>query len=322
MILLRPRTLKFSSGNRHPTVKVTRAERAANVSAREELVRALEPLFEDIFDAFRLDVDDEIRRRLASSGVIGAPATSLASLEGTLGVQLADVLAQAMQAGAQVGLRFSGIEGISVSPEVAQRAAARFIRTQGSTQIAQINTETRRSIRRILGRVRSDAISPENAAQRISRQVGLTTRQARSLELFEEGLIRQRIPTPEADVQRVRETIAQDVENARQRMVRDRSRLIVENEVQLGVQEGERLFWEEAIKAGETRPDLLLKRWFTVQDERVCPICAPLHGQIVAFDASFSSLGFLGLSPPAHLRCRCFLEYAPTGEFASSRAGG
>lgn len=54
--------------------------------------------------------------------------------------------------------------------------------------------------------------------------------------------------------------------------------------------------------------------WRTARDERVCPICGPLHGQQLAMDTDWR--GFLPdtvqLSrgfhlPPAHVRCRCWI---------------
>ena len=56
-------------------------------------------------------------------------------------------------------------------------------------------------------------------------------------------------------------------------------------------------------------------RWYTAQDERVCPICGPLHGTIVGINDMFSNalpasqqIARADLSfarPPAHSRCRC-----------------
>lgn len=337
MILLRPRRLKWSDGGRHPIAKVTRLERAENLRARRELVQALEPIFVDVFEAFRTDVDREIRDRLASTAVIGIPADAVVALEGSIALQLDRALQDAILRGSQVGLQFSGIEGISVSPEIAREAGERFIATAGSRQIQQINESTRRGVRRIVAFAQQDALTLEDAAQRIGQRVGLTVRQQQSLDIFQDQLFTNRVRvidraafanTPrglavfDQAIENALITIDRDVELRRVRMVRDRARLIVENEVQLGVQQGERVFWEEAIRQGETDPDLLVKRWFTVGGPRVCPICRPLHGQIAKFNESFSSLSFLGLSPPAHIRCRCFLEYAPAGQFAESRAGG
>jgi HK97 family phage portal protein len=58
-------------------------------------------------------------------------------------------------------------------------------------------------------------------------------------------------------------------------------------------------------------------RWNTAADERVCPICGPLNGQVVGIDARFDDAlpddvreQFRNTTfeiPPAHPRCRCWL---------------
>jgi hypothetical protein len=45
--------------------------------------------------------------------------------------------------------------------------------------------------------------------------------------------------------------------------------------------------------------------WFTAQDNRVCPICGPLHGASRERWSRFFPSG-----PPAHPRCRCWIQYA------------
>lgn len=48
------------------------------------------------------------------------------------------------------------------------------------------------------------------------------------------------------------------------------------------------------------------KQWWTRQDERVCPICRPLHGKTLPLDEMFETVkGDLIIGPPAHPRCRC-----------------
>lgn len=49
-------------------------------------------------------------------------------------------------------------------------------------------------------------------------------------------------------------------------------------------------------------------RWVTSIDERVCPICAPLHNSVVKIEGSFVAGSFTGQYPPAHVNCRCFTE--------------
>lgn len=44
--------------------------------------------------------------------------------------------------------------------------------------------------------------------------------------------------------------------------------------------------------------------WITKQDERVCPVCGPLHNQSMSQWENDFPVG-----PPAHPRCRCFMIY-------------
>lgn len=56
---------------------------------------------------------------------------------------------------------------------------------------------------------------------------------------------------------------------------------------------------EIAVETG-TRPALIVtirSRWVTAGDERTCPVCAPLHGQIFREGE--------GPMPPLHRSCRC-----------------
>jgi hypothetical protein len=49
---------------------------------------------------------------------------------------------------------------------------------------------------------------------------------------------------------------------------------------------------------------LLMPYWFTQRDERVCPVCGPLHDQPgTVWRHRFAS------GPPAHVRCRCWREW-------------
>lgn len=54
------------------------------------------------------------------------------------------------------------------------------------------------------------------------------------------------------------------------------------------------------------------KEWVTSRDERVCPICGPLHGRVIEIDDYFDSGDFSEGAPPIHPRCRCdILEIIP-----------
>jgi len=53
-----------------------------------------------------------------------------------------------------------------------------------------------------------------------------------------------------------------------------------------------------------------VKEWFTARDERVCPICAPMNGQLRPVDEPFEGKDTKGrilkvMHPTIHVRCRC-----------------
>jgi len=52
----------------------------------------------------------------------------------------------------------------------------------------------------------------------------------------------------------------------------------------------------------------VIKQWWTNNDDRVCPICGPLHEEVVDIDENFVSLGVEYQQPPAHVFCRCWMN--------------
>ena len=63
------------------------------------------------------------------------------------------------------------------------------------------------------------------------------------------------------------------------------------------VSEGTRSIAQAVIQAASSKKMLIV--FYTIEDERVCPICAPLHGKI------FSPMDAIGILP-LHPNCRCY----------------
>lgn len=83
----------------------------------------------------------------------------------------------------------------------------------------------------------------------------------------------------------------------------NRARMIAVTETTRAVAEGNLAAWRQEEVWG--------KRWMTVQDDRVCPICAPLDGMIVELESNgfTTEIGDIGLTAPdAHIGCRCYLQ--------------
>lgn len=78
----------------------------------------------------------------------------------------------------------------------------------------------------------------------------------------------------------------------------------------IAVTEVTRMYAEGNITAWKAAGIVGKKRWQTAMDEKVCPICGPLHGMEVGVDENgFTTEAFgMGLyGPPAHVNCRCWL---------------
>ena len=94
----------------------------------------------------------------------------------------------------------------------------------------------------------------------------------------------------------------------------------------VAVTEVTRIYAEGNLKAWQSTGVVTGKRWLTAVDERVCPICGPMHNTIVDFEGNWNftpemlannpqlekALRSLGVStfraPPAHVNCRCWLQ--------------
>lgn len=72
----------------------------------------------------------------------------------------------------------------------------------------------------------------------------------------------------------------------------------------IGVTETTRAFAEGNLVTWRESGMVEGKRWMTGEDELVCEICGPLAGMEDALDGDFDGIG----DPPAHVRCRCYLQ--------------
>lgn len=70
----------------------------------------------------------------------------------------------------------------------------------------------------------------------------------------------------------------------------------------IAVTETTRIFYESTWQAANANPNVLYLRWYTAADERVCPVCGPLHLAVIP-KSQRTWAG--GVSIPAHPNCRC-----------------
>ena len=104
------------------------------------------------------------------------------------------------------------------------------------------------------------------------------------------------------------------------RLQRQRATMIARTELASAFNYGQQNQIDQAVDGGDINA-IVLKRFFTALDERVCPICGPLHGVAIVHDATFPSTlprvnggkGATTLTPPLHPQCRCTILWEIMG---------
>lgn len=160
----------------------------------------------------------------------------------------------------------------------AERNAARLV--------VDVTTEARLAIRELVTLGIENGVPPKDTARLIRASIGLTERDA--------GAVMKRLAKLRA------EGVPNAVERAEKyaaKLTRNRARTIARTETMKAANEGQQQLWNQAREKG-LLTGKEMKVWITADP---CPICAPLEGETVPVDGTFS----IGGDPPAHPNCRC-----------------
>ncbi len=294
-------------------MKVNRRERTANRKARESISGKLGTELDAIFDRFRIQGLN--RTRLGQSiqggagvGAINNPVNGFRTLSAQLDVAVSRSIDEALDAGIRLGEGFANIAP-SVDRAVINEAAASYINRPNVQQGLRAITNMD-GVRSALTDVVRGETNIVRVVDQIAENIGLTPAQSKQVRNLRRKLQQTRLTTPLGDTPLLRAGIDADVENLARRLRRNRARAIADNETQRAIQAGERIWWNCAISEGEVDGDRVVKRWFTLRDDDVCPICEPLDGQVIPLTDSFDGQWS---EPPAHFSCRCFIEYRELG---------
>lgn len=180
--------------------------------------------------------------------------------------------------------------------QVNQRALE-WAAQRSSVLVTGVTTETRAAIRALVARSIQSGIPPRTLARRLRQVVGLTERQALSVETLREQLAASGLAPSAVDV-RIASTTA--------KALRQRAENIARTELMTSANAGQVGAWQQGRSEGLIDAELV-KTFLVTPDDRLCPICEPLEGEQRAVDEAFS---FGGLYPPVHSSCRCAVGLA------------
>lgn len=308
-----PRTLRFRSRPRK-IAKQNRRERGANRAARNALAREMQTNVVAVLDDFKTRGLNRTAfgQAFSTSGsvvIADNAALGFGVLEARMGAAISTSVETAVMRGAAIGANFSKIPGLAIDPVFVREGALSYINNPRQQEVFnRIAARSREGVKQAIDGMLQGGLSPGQAQIQIAENLGLTSRQTKQVAAFRRRITAQRLPPGALDTPALRGLIQRDVTNFSNRLVNNRARQIAQNETQRALQQGEKVFWRQAEADGNVDLAKVLKTWFTVDDDDVCEICEPLHGQTVGFNADFA--GEFD-TPPAHIECRCYVEYTP-----------
>ncbi len=203
--------------------------------------------------------------------------------------------------------------------------ASRWAREESSTRIVAIDAETRIAIQEIINDAFEKGLPPRVAAKQVIQLINLTPRpfgggpagpyswQAvdnlrTEMENRVRGTLRRggtfrNLPVPPggftaAEIDKVVGAYAK-------RLQQRRALNISRTETITASNEGQRQLWLQQVEAGNLNGNEK-REWIVTPDQRLCPICAPMAGQLVGLKELFTTGdGSLVMGPTAHPSCRC-----------------
>lgn len=198
---------------------------------------------------------------------------------------------EALQGGATRLLQAQIIKGGGISANIPKSIATRFAfdavddravlwaEAQAGALIREIDEETRTAIKKIVVDSLKGGYSGDDAAEMVSRIIGLNTRQTRAVEnLYQnsvKSLIEDGVPARRASAR------AKKMANEyRERLIEYRGKMIARTEIMRAANNGRLLSWAQAVDDGLMESSML-KEWRTYPGfgaRGPCPICLELRG--------------------------------------------
>lgn len=194
------------------------------------------------------------------------------------------------------------------------QAAIAWVDEHVAEYVVGISELSRVAIRNVISKAFSSGLPPRESAKLIAQIIGLTGAQTESVVKFRSALIAAeagdvvragtfRVKVPTSGVTGA--FIETHVDRLAERMLRRRALNIARTETLAAANAGQTILWRQAELSGKIS-HLTQRVWILTPDDRLCPQCAAMSGQVVGLNQPFLSPGGAELDfPPLHPSCRC-----------------
>lgn len=219
---------------------------------------------------------------------------------------------QAKKAGGYLRAAADGVIADEVNEHTA--AALSWVKDHVGEYVVGISELSRAAIRTIISAAFVNGLHPRESAKFIAKVIGLTAQQTESVvrlqtnlfaaaegKVVSAGAFHVRVPAGGASVEFVDSTL----ERYTKRLLRQRAINIARTETLAAANAGQTILWRDAQAKGKIS-HLTQRVWITTPDDRLCPECRAMNGQVVELNATFTSPGGAAVDhPPLHSSCRC-----------------
>lgn len=205
---------------------------------------------------------------------------------------LRDLARQAMSGGGKVTAKAVGLEGRF---DITNPRAIQYARSVSSELVTGITRTVRQNLRDIIADAVDGSESVAETVRRIKSEVGLTPRYSAAVRNYRKQLIANGNTTKQAN---------QAAEKYAQKLLTQRARTIARTEIAQATNFGQHEFWRQMQDSGDLPPETM-RMWITAQDEKTCPICGPMNGELTTIDGSWLTGSGPLEEPHAHPNCRC-----------------
>lgn len=184
-----------------------------------------------------------------------------------LAVQIQADQMEALKAGGDAAGRAAA--GPNVVIDLSRPGVAEWLKVHTAEFVTRIDDTQREAVRQILERGLLGGRHPMRISKDIKEHIGLTGPQEAALEKYRDRL---RIEgRPAAQVERM-------AARYEEKKLKERAVMIARTESMSAVSQGRAELWGQLAESGAL-PATVEREWETARDERVCPICGPMHRQ-------------------------------------------
>lgn len=192
--------------------------------------------------------------------------------------------------------------GMTLAFDLVNERSVTWAEQYAAELVREVGQETERAIREVVTRGFTEGNTAQEMRQQIYGRIGLTRRQQRAVENYRASLEAEEVTGARLD-----RMVARYVERTRRRRAENIARTETIRAAHAGTQD----IWREAVALGYLPADVQ-RTWVVTPDDRLCPHCAPMHGQLRGLEEEFTSPsnGAATLYPPLHPSCRCSMALA------------